>query len=169
MATEGILCEKKVILKLIVMLLILYIFLRIQNQKWRRKSKKSTEEFGDEVKACVDSRIYERPYFFLGVPFIIVFGGIGSKYESIFSIEYEGKIVVVLYHGFCLVSAGDRLRIHGNWYRGKKLGIQGNVVVAHRVENLNTGLVFSREWLTLNYYIIGVLKISLVWVKLKKD
>jgi hypothetical protein len=33
MATEGILCEKKVILKLIVMLLILYIFLRIQNQK----------------------------------------------------------------------------------------------------------------------------------------
>jgi len=73
MATEGILCEKKVILKLIVMLLILYIFLRIQNQKWRRKSKKSTEEFGDEVKACVDSRIYERPSFFLGILFIIVF------------------------------------------------------------------------------------------------
>jgi hypothetical protein len=124
---------------------VIYLSEDSKTKNEEEKVKKDTEEFGDEVKACVDSRIYERPYFFLGVPFIIVFGGIGSKYESIFSIEYEGKIVVVLYHGFCLVSAGDRLRIHGNWYRGKKLGIQGNVVVAHRVENLNTGLVFSRE------------------------
>lgn len=106
---------------------------------------KEPEISGVETRAVVDSRIYERRYLFLGVPFIIVFGGIGSKYESIFSIEYEGKITVVLYHGLCLVSAGDRLRIHGNWYRGKKLGIQGNVVVAHRVENLSSGLVFSRE------------------------
>lgn len=124
---------------------VIYLSEDSKTKNEEEKVKKDTEEFGDEVKACVDSRIYERPYFFLGVPFIIVFGGIGSKYESIFSIEYEGKIVVVLYHGFCLVSAGDRLRIHGNWYRGKKLGIQGNVIVAHRVENLNTGLVFSRE------------------------
>ena len=84
---------------------VIYLSEDSKTKNEEEKVKKDTEEFGDEVKACVDSRIYERPYFFLGVPFIIVFGGIGSKYESIFSIEYEGKIIVVLYHGFCLVSA----------------------------------------------------------------
>lgn len=124
---------------------VIYLSEDSKTKNEEEKVKKGTEEFGDEVKACVDSRIYERPSFFLGIPFIIVFGGIGSKYESIFSIEYEGKIIVVLYHDLCLVSAGDRLNIRGNWYRGKKLGIQRNVVVAHRVENLNTELVFSRD------------------------
>jgi hypothetical protein len=121
------------------------------NSKARREvakkedSNEESEISGVETRAVVDSRIYERPSFFLGILFIIVYGGIGSKYESIFSIEYEGKIIVVLYHDLCLVSAGDRLNIRGNWYRGKKLGIQRNVVVAHRVENLNTELVFSRD------------------------
>jgi hypothetical protein len=63
----------------------------------------------------------------------------------VFSIEHEGKTVVVLYHGLCLVSAEDRLFIRGKWYRGKKLGVQGNVVVADRVENLSSGLVFSKK------------------------
>jgi hypothetical protein len=54
-------------------------------------------------------------------------------------------MVVVLYHGLCLVSAGDKLLIRGKWYQGKKLGIQGNVVVADRVENLNSGIVFGKE------------------------
>ena len=107
--------------------------------------KEETGKFGVEAKASVDSRIYKRPSFFLGAPFIIVFGGIGSKYESVFSVEYEGKAVVVLYHGLSLVSAGDRLLIRGKWYQGKKLGIQGNVVVADRVENLSSGLVFSKK------------------------
>jgi len=124
---------------------VIYLSEDSKTKNEEEKVKKGTEEFGDEVKACVDSRIYERPSFFLGILFIIVYGGIGSKYESIFSIEYEGKIIVVLYHDLCLVSAGDRLNIRGNWYRGKKLGIQRNVVVAHRVENLNTELVFSRD------------------------
>lgn len=106
---------------------------------------KKPEISGVETRAVVDSRIYERPFFFLGIPFIFVFGGIGSKYESIFSVEYEGKNVVVLYHVLCLVSATDRLRIHGNWYRGKKLGIQGNIVVGDRIENLSSGLIFKRE------------------------
>ncbi|AKB52824.1 hypothetical protein MSBRW_3571 [Methanosarcina barkeri str. Wiesmoor] len=109
------------------------------------RPKKESEEFGVEAKAAVDSRIYERPFYFLGIPFVIVFGGIGSKYESIFSIEYEGKTVVVLYHGLCLVSATDKLLIHGKWYKGKKLGIKGNVIIANRVEDLSSGLVFSRE------------------------
>jgi hypothetical protein len=63
----------------------------------------------------------------------------------VFSVEYEGKAVVVLYHGLCLVSAEDRLLIRGKWYRGKKLGIQGNVVVAERVENLSSRIVFSKK------------------------
>jgi hypothetical protein len=116
---------------------------KTKNEEERTKAE--TEEFGVEAKAAVDSRIYERPSFFIGIPFIILFGGVGSKFESVFSIEYEGKTVVVLYHGFCLVSATDKLLIRGRWYRGKKLGIQGNVVVADRVEDLSSGLVFCHE------------------------
>jgi hypothetical protein len=44
-------------------------------------------------------------------------------------------MIVVLYHGLCLVSSGDSLLIRGKWVQGKKLGIQGNVVVADKVEN----------------------------------
>lgn len=109
------------------------------------KVRKENEEFGVDTKALVDSRIYERPSFFLGAIFIFAFGGIGSKYESVLSVEYEGKAVIVLYHGLCLISAGDRLLISGKWYQGKRLGIQGNVVVADRVENLSSGLVFSKK------------------------
>ena len=117
----------------------------MQKEDYLEKNQEEAEEFGAEARAAVDSRIYERPSFFLGLPFIIVFGGIGSKYESVFSIEHEGKTVVVLYHGLCLVSAEDRLLIRGKWYKGKKLGIQGNVVVADRIENLSSGLLFSKE------------------------
>ncbi|HEY3361601.1 MAG TPA: hypothetical protein VGK06_07175 [Methanosarcina sp.] len=115
----------------------------IKNDK--EKTKKETEEFGAEATASIDSRTYEHSSFFLGIPFIIVFGGIRSNYESVFSIKYEGKAVVVLYHGLCLVSAADRLFIHGKWDKGKKLGIEGNIVIADKIENLSSGLVFSRE------------------------
>ncbi|MGB9927967.1 MAG: hypothetical protein ACPK85_06125 [Methanosarcina sp.] len=110
------------------------------------KKPEENEDFGVETKATIDSRIYERPSFFLGIPIIlIVFGGIASKYESIFSVEYEGKAVPVLYHGLCLVSVGDHLVVSGKWYKGKKLGIQGNVVVADRVENLNSGMIYAKK------------------------
>jgi len=109
------------------------------------KKKEETGEFGVEVTASIDSRTYEHSSFFLGIPLIIILGGIRSSYESVFSIEYKGKNVVVLYNGICLVSAADRLFIHGKWDKGKKLGIQGNVVIADRIENLSSGLVFSRE------------------------
>lgn len=108
------------------------------------KRKEEAEKFETEAKAVVNSRIYEYPSFFLGLPFIIVFGGIESKYKSVFSIEHEGKAVIVLYHGLCLVSDEDRLLIRGKWYLGKKLGIQGNIVVANRVENLSSGIVFEK-------------------------
>lgn len=122
---------------------VLYLSEDSNTKNKEEKAKKENEEFGVEAKAAVDSRIYERPSFFLGILFIFVFGGIGSKYESVFSIEHEGKEVVVLYHGLCLVSAKDRLLVRGKWYLGKKLGIQGNVVVADRVENLSSGIVFE--------------------------
>lgn len=111
----------------------------------KEKKKEETGEFGVEVTASIDSRTYEHSSFFLGIPLIIILGGIRSSYESVFSIEYKGKNVVVLYNGICLVSAADRLFIHGKWDKGKKLGIQGNVVIADRIENLSSGLVFSRE------------------------
>ncbi len=123
----------------------LYLSEDSKTKNEEEKKKEENGEFGVETKATVDSRIYERPSFFLGLPFIIVFGGIGSKYESVFSVEHEGKTVVVLYHGLCLVSSEDRLLISGKWYRGKKLRIQGNVVVADRVENLSSGLIFSKK------------------------
>lgn len=98
------------------------VFILIVRSKKEEKRKEETETLGVEAKAVVDSRIYERPSFFLGVPLIfIVFGGRGSKYESVFSIEYQGKTVIVLYHGLCLVSAEDQLFIRGKWYRGKNL------------------------------------------------
>ncbi|AKB45891.1 hypothetical protein MSKOL_0114 [Methanosarcina sp. Kolksee] len=109
------------------------------------KNMKETEEFEAQAAASIDSRTYEHSSFFLGIPLIIIIGGIRSSYESVFSIEYKGKNVVVLYNGICLVSVADRLFIHGKWDKGKRLGIQGNVVVADRIENLSSGLVFSHD------------------------
>jgi len=43
----------------------------------------------------------------------------------------------------CLVSKNDELRIVGKWYHGKKVGIEGNFVVASRVENVSSNLVFD--------------------------
>lgn len=124
---------------------ILHISEDSKTKSEEEKVRKENEEFGVEAKATVDSRVYERPSFFLGAIFIFAFGGIGSKYESVFSVEYEGKAIVIIYHGLCLVSAEDRLLVRGKWYRGKRLGIQGNVVVADRVENLSSGIVFSKK------------------------
>jgi hypothetical protein len=104
-----------------------------------------SESIGVESTCLSDSRVYERPFFFIGVPFFIVLGGLFSKYESIFSIAYEGGTTLVMYHGLCLVSKNDKLNVKGKWYRGEKLGIQGNIVIAERIENLNSGLVFSKK------------------------
>ncbi len=96
-----------------------------------------------ESEALTDSRICEKMTSFIGVPFILVFGGLWGKYESIFSIKHDGGAVVVLYSGMCLVSKNDKLRIVGKWYRGNKVGIEGNFVIASRVENISSGIVFD--------------------------
>lgn len=103
------------------------------------------ESEGVESEALSDSKVYERPSFFFGMPFGFVLGGVFSRYESLFSMEYDGGSAVVLYRGVCLVSKGDRLCITRKWYSGKKVGVRGNVIVADRVENLGSGLVFSKE------------------------
>jgi hypothetical protein len=109
------------------------------------RGEDESEPFGVESICLSDSRVYERPFFFIGVPLILVFGGLFSKYESIFSISYEGGTTLIMYHGLCLVSKDDKLNIKGKWYRGEKLGIQGNIVIAERIENLNSGLVFIKK------------------------
>ncbi|WP_157860404.1 hypothetical protein [Methanosarcina acetivorans] len=115
------------------------------SSSYYRENEKS-ESFGVESTCLGDSRVYERPFFFIGVPLIMVaFGGLFSKYESTFSIAYESGTTLVLYHGLCIVSKDDKLSIRGKWYRGKKLGIQGDIVVADRVENLSSGIVFARQ------------------------
>lgn len=112
-------------------------------EKAKKKKAEEDETFESDVRATVDSRTYERPSYFLGLPIFIVFGGISSKYESVFSVEHEGKTIPVLYHGLCLISKEDRLRIQGEWYCGKKLGVWGYVVIAGKIENLSSGLVFA--------------------------
>ena len=107
------------------------------------KRNSETETIGVDTEATTDSRICEKITGFLGVPLILVFGGVWRKYESIFSVKYAGKNIVVLYQGVCLVSKNDKLRITGAWYAGKTVGVEKNVVIASRVENISSGIVFD--------------------------
>ena len=51
--------------------------------------------------------------------------------------------MVVLYYGMCIVSKNDKLRIIGKWYNGIKVGMEGNFVIASRIENISSGIVFD--------------------------
>ena len=46
---------------------------------------------------------------------------------------------------YALFQQGTILIISGKWCKGKNLGVQGNVVIADRVENLNSGIVYEKE------------------------
>ena len=96
-----------------------------------------------ESEALTDSRISKVMTSFIGIPIFIVFGGLWGKYESVFSVRHGGGAVVVLYNGMCIVSKNDKLRIIGKWYNGKKVGIKGNFVIASRIENISSGIVFD--------------------------
>ena len=96
-----------------------------------------------ESETLTDSRICKTMTSFIGIPFFIVFGGLWGKYESMFSVRHGGDAVVVLYYGMCIVSKNDKLRIIGKWYGGKKVGIEGNFVMASRIENISSGIVFD--------------------------
>ena len=107
------------------------------------KRNSETEIIGIDAEATTDSRISKTMTSFIGIPIFIVFGGLWGKYESVFSVRHGGGAVVVLYNGMCIVSKNDRLRIIGKWYNGKKVGIKGNFVIASRVENISSGIVFD--------------------------
>ncbi|MDW7775819.1 MAG: hypothetical protein SCH39_05690 [Methanosarcinales archaeon] len=111
----------------------------------KKDSTNNTEETGVDTEATTDSRICEKTTSFIGVPFFLVFGGVWGKYESIFSVKHEGANIMVICPGICLVSKNDTLKILGKWYNGKKVGIEGNIVMARRIENLSSGMVFNTE------------------------
>jgi hypothetical protein len=73
---------------LLSILIVDYLDSRTKNENGAEEE----DEFGSEVTALVDSRIYERPSSFIGFPIIVVFGGIGSKYESVFSLSRKVKL-----------------------------------------------------------------------------
>jgi predicted ABC-type exoprotein transport system permease subunit len=123
--------------------LTLFVILLLVNPMVLKTMNRNAEQESVESRAMTDSRICEKMTSFIGVPFILVFGGLWGKYESIFSIDYDGGSVIVLYPGVCLVSKNDELKIVGKWYSGKNVGIEGNFVTASRVENLSSNLVFD--------------------------
>ena len=96
-----------------------------------------------ESEAMTDSRISKAMTSFIGIPFFIVFGGLWGKYESMFSVRHGEGAGVVVYYGMCIVSKNDKLRIIGKWHNGKKVGIEGNFVIASRIENISSGIVFD--------------------------
>lgn len=108
-----------------------------------RNSEAETETVSIDTEETIDSRICEKTTSFIGIPFFLVFGGVWGKYESIFSVEHDGENVVVTYPGICLVSKNDKLRIIGKLYNGNKVRTENNVIIASRVENMSSGIVFN--------------------------
>ena len=125
----------------LVLIIVFIIILLWPANPLKRNSE--TETIGVDTEALTDSRISKTMTSFIGIPFFIVFGGLWGKYESVFSVRHGGGAVVVLYNGMCIVSKNDKLRIIGKWYNGKKVGIKGNFVIASRVENISSGIVFD--------------------------
>ena len=130
------------ILILTLMLIIVQIIILLWSVNPLKRNSE-TEIIGVDAEATTDSRICKTMTSFIGIPFFIVFGGLWGKYESMFSVRHGGGEVVVLYNGMCIVSKNDKLRIIGKWHNGKKVGIEGNFVIASRIENISSGIVFD--------------------------
>ena len=127
----------------IVLVIVLIIILLWPVNPLKRRSEDKTETIRVDTEATIDSRICEKTTSFIGIPFFLVFGGVWGKYESIFSVEHDGENVVVTYPGICLVSKNDKLRIIGKLYNGNKVRTENNVIIASRVENMSSGIVFN--------------------------
>ena len=127
----------------IVLVIVLIIILLWPVNPLKRRSEDKTETVGIDTEATIDSRICEKTTSFIGIPFFLVFGGVWGKYESIFSVEHDGENVVVTHPGICLVSKNDKLRIIGKLYNGNKVRTENNVIIASRVENMSSGIVFN--------------------------
>lgn len=127
----------------IVLIIVLIIMLLWLVNPLKRNLEDKTETIEIDTEATTDSRICEKTTSFIGIYFFLVFGGIWGKNESFFSVEHDGINVVVMYPGICLVSKYDKLKIAGKLYNGKKVKIEGNVVIASQVENISSGIVFN--------------------------
>ncbi|WP_340818517.1 hypothetical protein [Methanolobus sp. WCC4] len=116
-----------------LMIISLLIFSRLLSG-----NAKTEEQAFEELEVCVltNSSIYKVPTFFVGIPIIVVLGELGSKYESVFLAEHEGKEVTVIYPGICSVMKDDRLKIRGIDIDGKKAGVTGKCLKASSVMNL---------------------------------
>lgn len=98
-----------------------------------------------EVYAITDSNISYDPGYFAGIYlFFLVIGEIGSKHSSIFTVEYEGHRLPVIYSGICPVLKNDKLRITGKMQSGTKAGIQGQIMKASLIENMITGDIYHK-------------------------
>ncbi|MDD4497354.1 MAG: hypothetical protein PHV51_04275 [Methanosarcinaceae archaeon] len=128
----------------IAVVLFLFLLPADSSSRFDKGGEEVAEFSAPECEALADSRVYEKPGFFFGVPLFIVIGRGFGIHESVFPITYEGGKAIVLYQGACLVSKADRLKITGEWGGGKKFGIKGDVLLADRVENLSSGFVFSK-------------------------
>jgi hypothetical protein len=102
------------------------------------------EEETIEAYAVTDSNIVSRVSSFWGIPIIIVFGWLNIKYVSVFSVEYNNHRLVVLYSGICPVIKNDRLRITGKMGYGEKIGVNGMIMTAYNIENLDTGDIYEK-------------------------
>jgi uncharacterized protein YneF (UPF0154 family) len=101
--------------------------------------QKLTEELNQEeivVQVRADSNIFKVPSYFVGIPFFIVFGEMGSKYESIFSVENEDEEITVVYPGICSVSKNDEVAISGIMVSDKKGNIVRKCMKASSVEKI---------------------------------
>ncbi|WP_052734386.1 hypothetical protein [Methanosarcina sp. 2.H.A.1B.4] len=108
-----------IIVLISVFLLFIFVFTDPLAFSWKSEGRESGV-CGVESEAFSDSKVYEKPSIFFGIPFGFVLGGVFSRYWSLFSMEYDGVSAVVLYHGVCLASKGERLIITGKWRPGKK-------------------------------------------------
>ena len=93
------------------------------------------EEFVARV--VTGPNIFKVPGFFIGIPFFIVVGGISSKYESIFSIEYGGEEITIIYPGICSLLRNDMVKLTGTMIDGGKMGVHGKCMKACDVENMS--------------------------------
>jgi hypothetical protein len=103
------------------------------------------EEKTIEVYAITDSTIMKEPTAFGGIYlFHLTIGNIGTRHSTIFTVEHEEHRLTILYTGICPVLKKDKLRITGEMKDGKKAGIQGEVMKASCIENLDTGDVYHK-------------------------
>ncbi len=55
----------------------------------------------------------------------------------------QGEWQIGAAYGLCIVSKNDKFRIIGKWYNGNKVGMEDDFIIASRIENISSGIVFD--------------------------